>query len=116
MEQEINKETQKKKLHILDKLFVIASLVIPMWGMLGDYIMWRGVTEGGFPVCTILSIFPYGALVIVLSIIATVKNIKTEFCKLWIILFIPWLFMGAILLELIIGATLIWIFSSVINI
>ncbi|MBR6689646.1 MAG: hypothetical protein IKL68_06495 [Clostridia bacterium] len=112
----MEQETKKKKLHILDKIFVIASFVIPLLGMIGDYIMWYGVTEGGFPVCTILSIFPYGALVIALSIIATVKKSKTEFCKLWVILFIPWLFMGAILLELIIGVTLIWIFSSIINI
>ena len=112
----MEQDNKKKKLHLLDKLFLIASFVIPMLGMIGDYIMWRGVTEGGFPVCTILSIFPYGAIVIVLSIIATVKNIKTEFCKLWVILFIPWLFIGAMLLELIVGVTVIWIFSSITNI
>ncbi len=111
----MEQEAKKKKIHILDKIFVIASFVIPMLGMIGDYIMWHGVTEGGFPVCTILSIIPYGALVIVLSIIAKVKDIKTEFCKLWVILFIPWLFMGAMLLELIVGLALIWIFSSVIK-
>ena len=115
MEQEINKEKQKKKLHILDKIFVIASFIIPMLGMLGDYIMWYGVTEGGFPVCTVLSIFPYGILLVVLAIIAMVKKIDTEYCKLWVILFIPWLFIGAILLEMVVLALIIWLISLITN-
>ncbi len=106
----MEQETKKKKLHILDKIFVIGTIIIPILAMLADYIMWYGVAEGGFPVCTILGLFPYGVLTLIILVVSKLKKIELEYCKLWIILFLPWLYIGVILIMLIIAAIFMNIF------
>lgn len=81
----------------LDFTFTLSTISFPIIGMIYDYIMWKDVTTGGFPVYSTTSIYASYAVFIVLFIYNLFKKQETEYIKWPMFFLLPFLHIFVIL-------------------
>lgn len=91
-----------KKMHIVDKIFVIGFVVTPILAIIMDIIVWSQYDgEGGFPICTFLGVVAPILLTILLLIFSHIKyediSEKPSLVRWWMILCVPYLYYGVLL-------------------
>lgn len=83
----------KKKMHIVDIIFIIGILALGLLGGFGDAIYWKDVEQGGFPVFTIFGIMASGVFWLVMWLYSdttyVLKDNQPRFVKWYSCFLIP---------------------------
>jgi len=86
---------KKNKMHKIDLIFIIGVIVISFLGGLIDHIYWKDVTEGGFPIFSLLSILGSYVLWLILYIYSSLKfkekYDKPKYVKGFMFFLLPWI-------------------------
>lgn len=97
---------KNKKMHKLDLVFILGNIVIAIVAMILDWLSWKDIEYGGFPVFSCLSIYVVYALWIIILIYSSIhykeKENKPEFARWYMIFLLPYLYIGVVIILLII--------------
>lgn len=106
---------KKRKIHKIDLIFIKATIIMEALGILGDSIYWRGVTEGGFPVFTLLGVgaswFFWIILLMCSFFKSSEKQDKPKLVRWYMFYLVPVFFFIVGIIEFIVVDLILSIFS-----